>query len=224
MHDELAADDAVGLGVAAALEAAGLPEPAHLLVEARDDRVDVAPLRPGAAFPRRVFRWSFGPFAVDQRGDEPRERVAKQGVERGADERIEAAVQVHQGARCVASQFCKAEPVLAGGMGRSGFTSRLQELDERRASERLQELDQRAWRRPGQVAWCRSRWPRLTTKSGHLLISSSGSTRFAERLARLIVGGVRRQLPRSLRALQSSFPAFGSYARRRPGRCPQRAD
>ena len=39
VDDELCAHDAVGLGVSAAFEAAGLPEPAHLLLEGVDDRL-----------------------------------------------------------------------------------------------------------------------------------------------------------------------------------------
>ncbi len=95
VDDELGADDAVRLGVAAALEAARLPEQAHLLLEAGDDRVDEL------LFARKRLllgerQLLVDALGVDQEGHEARDRIAQHGIEGRADERIDAALELHQ--------------------------------------------------------------------------------------------------------------------------------
>ncbi len=100
MDDELSAHDAMRLGVAAALEPAGLPELAHLLLEGRDDRIDV-----GLFAGKRSFLGDLQAFIrapqVDQRRGQARERIAQQGIERGTEEGIKPALQMHQKKRYV---------------------------------------------------------------------------------------------------------------------------
>ena len=102
VDDELAAHDAVRLRVAAALEAAGLPEQPHLLVEARDDRVEI-----GLFVRDRLFlgdRQSFvRALPVDQRRRQPGDRIAKHGVEQpGARTDRTGCSSVHQEGRQIA--------------------------------------------------------------------------------------------------------------------------
>ena len=100
MNDELAAHDAVGLGIAAALEAARLPQQTHLLFKALDDRVDPSFL---------VRNWPFlgelqplvRPPPVDQGSDQLSYRIAQHRVERRTDERIEPAFQMDKSSQRV---------------------------------------------------------------------------------------------------------------------------
>jgi hypothetical protein len=90
-HGELAANDPLRLRVPAPLEPSGLPQQAHLLFEARDDRLQVFLFvrdRPFLGDRESLV----GPLHVDQRRREPRQGVAEQRVERRPDERIEAAL------------------------------------------------------------------------------------------------------------------------------------
>ena len=95
VHRELAANDAVCLGVAAAPEPSRLPQQTHLLVEAGDDRVN-----PGVGVLRRALlreRQMLVPTAhVDQGGDQTFAEVAKERIERWPHERIEPPLEVQQ--------------------------------------------------------------------------------------------------------------------------------
>ena len=120
VDDELGAHDAVRLGVAAALEAARLPEPAHLLLEAGDDRVDEL-LFVGQRLLLGELQAFVDALPVDQRGDEARERVAQHGIEGRAEEGIEAALDLDERERRVGDHVEQPEPVSAGGTGRLWF-------------------------------------------------------------------------------------------------------
>jgi hypothetical protein len=108
VHDELPANDAVGLGVAAALEPAGLPEAAHLAVEAGDDGVD-----PHVLVGDRPLLGDLqvlpGPASVDEARGEPGQRVAQHRVEGGPHERVDPPLEVDEERRRVG------EPVQHGG-------------------------------------------------------------------------------------------------------------
>ena len=121
VNDKLAADDAVGLGVPATLEAAGLPQQAHLFVEAPDDRLeprlfirDRPFLGEGESFVRAL--------AVDQGRRQPRDRIAQArrrtpGAQRDRTRRSRCTRKVERSA----SPSRKAEPVLARGADRLAF-------------------------------------------------------------------------------------------------------
>jgi hypothetical protein len=110
VHDELCAQHALRLGVAAALEAARFPQLAHLLLEARDDRIDEL-LFVGQQLFFGELQALVQPLAVDQRRGQVGNRVAQQRVEGGPHEGIDAALQLHQRHRGVG------QPVQKGRTG-----------------------------------------------------------------------------------------------------------
>jgi hypothetical protein len=95
VDDELGTNDTLRLGVASALESARLPEQAHLLLEAGDDRVDeLLFAREELFLGEREFL--VAALRVDQERDEAGDRIAQHGIERRADERIEATLEMNQ--------------------------------------------------------------------------------------------------------------------------------
>ena len=113
MHDELGAHHALRLGVAAALETAGLPQAAHLLLETRNDGVNER------FFARQqLFFGDLQPFVgtlgVDQGRGQAREGLAQHRVKGRAQERVEAALQLDEGEQGVG------QPVQHGRAGVGG--------------------------------------------------------------------------------------------------------
>ena len=103
MHDELGAHDAVRLGVAAALEAARLPQPRHLRAERLDDRVDEL-LLPGQQALLGEPEVLPHAAAIDQRGDQAGNGVAQRRVERRPHPGVEAPLEVQEFERQVRQQ------------------------------------------------------------------------------------------------------------------------
>ena len=101
VDDELRAHDAMGLGVAAALESARLPEPAHLRLEGVDDRL-------GHRFFVRLdpFLGELQSFVralpVDQCGGQARDRIAQQRIEGRTHPGVDASLELQQPQRRVA--------------------------------------------------------------------------------------------------------------------------
>ena len=88
---DLAADDAVRLRVPSALGVAGVPEPADLGVEARDDVLEMGLLVRLGPFLGDRQALVLSPL-VDERRDEPRQGLAENLVGGGAEEGVEAAL------------------------------------------------------------------------------------------------------------------------------------
>ena len=88
---DLPADDAVRLRVPSAFGMAGVPEPADLRVEARDDVVEMGLLVRLGPFLGDAQALVLPPL-VDQRRDESRQGIAEDLVGDGAEERVDPAL------------------------------------------------------------------------------------------------------------------------------------
>jgi hypothetical protein len=89
----LGADDPVRLGVPTALEGAGIPEPAHLSHEGRDDVVEVGVLVRLNPLLGQLQALVLAP-PVDEGRDEAGQRASEELVESGPNEWIDPALHV----------------------------------------------------------------------------------------------------------------------------------